>query len=75
MALSNQDIPALDSKIPDLAKSALSDAYAASLKAGNTVMIKSGTHIVAVSPDGTHRIVKPSAARRRIARGSRYRLR
>ena len=61
-------------RIPELAKEAGKRAFQQSLSNGNTVLIKKGKKVIAVSPDGSRRVVKETRGRVRIGKGTKYRL-
>ncbi len=74
MSLSEEAMTFLEGHIPELAESAVTQAYWQALASGNSVLESENGNVFEVFPDGTRRLVKsnpppmammPGASRRR----------
>ena len=72
---SEQEIQRLERRIPGIARSAFQKAYAESLEAGTAVVVRRGSHIIRVFPDGTVETMKPARPLVSVRRGLKVQLR
>ena len=72
---SEQEIQRLERRIPELARPAFRKAYAESLEAGTSVVVRQGDLIIRIFPDGTVETVKPARPLVTVSRGLKVQLR